>query len=284
MAKITVKRFLNKKIKPIEVYSDLLDLGYPLYYSITYNRKTQYVKSICGAVMTQKAFDFLQENSEPLNYETNYLNFNFTIKLSSELDYIAKAVHFIVNENKQENIFDEDFIPKLKSYFERLDISLFNIGWLKYDWIIEPKNILEKGKAYTPKEILSLKIEKTEDQERIDNLYLNRKDKFFEIEQLYFSFNKEKNLIKNIQTIENILNINLEQYFYSDTIKFWYVIDLIVLYHNKISENYMSIKIDFIINDDLEVYTKFNEKHNYPVSNLEIIKICKVLKNHALIF
>lgn len=46
----------------------------------------------------------------------------------------------------------------------------------------------------------------------------------------------------------------------------------------------MSIKIDFIVNDDLEVYKKFNEKQNYPVTDLEIIKICKVLKKHALMF
>jgi len=64
MKKITVKRFLNKKLKPLEVYKDL-ELGYPLYYSITYNRKTQHIKSLCGAVMTQKAFAKFMHNLDP---------------------------------------------------------------------------------------------------------------------------------------------------------------------------------------------------------------------------
>ena len=102
MKKITVKRFLNKKLKPLEVYKDL-ELGYPLYYSITYNRKTQHIKSLCGAVMTQKAFEYLEQTGEPLNYETNYQITYIKVNLKDELFLITKALELIINNEKLDN-------------------------------------------------------------------------------------------------------------------------------------------------------------------------------------
>ena len=124
MGKITVKRFFNKKVKPIEVYDDL-ELGYPLYYSITYNRKTQHIKSLCGAVMTEKAFNYLEETGEPFNYETNYLITDYKVSLKKELFLITKATEIIVQNEKVENILNEDFVPRLKEYFRDLRESLY---------------------------------------------------------------------------------------------------------------------------------------------------------------
>ncbi|MEG2309761.1 hypothetical protein [Chryseobacterium sp.] len=283
MSKITVKRFLNKKIKPIAVYDDLMHLGYPLYYSITYNRKTQYLKSLTGAIMTEKAFEILQKTEKPFNYETNYLKGISEVKLINELEYIKNAVSFIVNENKKDNILDDDFIPKLKSYFNSLDTSLFYIGWLKYNWNITHKNDLKKGKTYTAKEILNIKIKHSSDEERMKKLYKAFKMPYFEIEQLYYSFNRDKNLLHSIEIVENILSTDLKQYFYLDTLKLWYVIDLVIKYHNTNNEG-KALKIDFILNNDINKYISLNENFKYPLLENEIFEICKILKFHSLIF
>ncbi len=286
MKKITIKRYLNKRIKPIQVFINLEELGYPLYYRITYNRKTQDIKSLTGAVMTEKAFNHLQETSEPLYYETNYLKSYSDVKLKDEFNYLQKAVSFIVNERQKIDIFDSEFLEALKSYFEALDTSLFSLGWYDYrhfkSHFLHNKKERQTNKIpklYTVKDVYNKKIEITEDEKRMQELYKDFSLQEFEMEQFYFSFNRDKNLIASINQIEKVTGKDLKPYFYKDALKYWYVINLVVN-----SFEHTALKIDFILDFDPAKYIELNRKYKYPVSDDEIILISKELKYKALFF
>lgn len=296
MKKITIKRFLNKRIKPIQVYRDIEELGYPLYYSITYNRKTQHIKSLTGAVMTENAFNHLQETGEPLHFETNYIDeIDGALRLQDEIIYLEKAVKFIVIDNERDDIFNKDFTRTLKRFFENLEFSLLDIGWLKYDFSLKnlqhikeqkrQEELKKKGgkiklkKALTYDDIKNMKFELTEDEKRMKILYKGVENSNYEMQNLYYSFNKNKNLITTIRDIKNITGIDITDYFYKDVLKLWYVIHLITISHNRNSP-----KIDFILDFDPSKYVELNQKYKYPVSDDEIILISNELKYKALFF
>ncbi|MGV0931580.1 hypothetical protein ACTS95_14875 [Empedobacter brevis] len=278
MSKITVKRYLNKKLKPTLVYDDI-ELGYNLYYSITYKRKTQNLKSLLGAVMTEKAFEHLEATGEPLHRETNYTNYTpaLDFKLSNELSYLVKAVEYLT-ENGIKDIFDADFTNELKDYFNSLQETLYFIGWLRYDVKIMPIEVDSKPiKEMNLKELYAQKFEETDEEKRIKEAYKDSKnDLEYIIEQFYYIFNKEKNLLDNLEIFSDVTKINLEKYFYTDTLKLWYVIKLILNTHQN------SLRITFLIDFDIDKYIKQNKKLKYPVTDLEIKNISNLLRNSAL--
>ena len=268
MGKITVKRFFNKKVKPIEVYDDL-ELGYPLYYSITYNRKTQHIKSLCGAVMTEKAFNYLEETGEPFNYETNYLITDYKVSLKKELFLITKATEIIVQNEKVENILNEDFVPRLKEYFRDLRESLY------YLHNIEPRKKTRK-KVYTYNDLVNTKPTKKE----IDflNAYSNIKetDIFFISEQFYYSFNQDNNLLKNLSILQEVLGIDLTKYIYIDTFKIWQIIHLIEKVHER------NNLIEFALSFDENKYIELNKKVGFNLTDEEITLNANRLKDKVL--
>ncbi|MDV3950499.1 hypothetical protein CMT75_18450 [Elizabethkingia anophelis] len=275
MSKITVKRFLNKKVKPIQVYNDISELGYPLYYSITYQRKTQHIKSFTGAIMTEKAFAYLEENNKPYSYETNYKDVSI-ITVEKEKELIFNAVKFMTETEKRKDIFKEDFTPRLKEYFSPLKDSLFYLGWYNYKQTLELKKESKRKKPYTVKEIYSLEFKTTDDEKRINEVYKNSKNIDFDIRDFYYIFNQDKNLLLSIKILENITGIGIKKYFYENTLKIWYVIDLIL---QSYQENVM---IEFIINYNLDRLTDLNKKYSYPVTNEEIKTISNKLKMNCL--
>lgn len=274
MGKITVKRFFNKKVKPIEVYDDL-ELGYPLYYSITYNRKTQHIKSLCGAVMTEKAFNYLEETGEPFNYETNYLITDYKVSLKKELFLITKATEIIVQNEKVENILNEDFVPRLKEYFRDLRESLYYHGWQNYLHNIEPRKKTRK-KVYTYNDLVNTKPTKKE----IDflNAYSNIKetDIFFISEQFYYSFNQDNNLLKNLSILQEVLGIDLTKYIYIDTFKIWQIIHLIEKVHER------NNLIEFALSFDENKYIELNKKVGFNLTDEEITLNANRLKDKVL--
>lgn len=276
MGKITVKRFFNKKLKPIEVYDDLKELGYPLYYSITYNRKTQHIKSLCGAVMTEKAFNYLEQTNEPLYYETNYLPTEYYLRLNDELFLIAKATEIIINSEEYENILDPEFIPRLKEYFEDLRKALYFEGWLKYMQNADPR---PKGKAktYTIEELYKIKPKQKEvDFENAFIGLVDKKDTYYFAQQFYYCFNQKNNLLYNLSVLEKILKIDLTKYIYIDTLKFWQVIHLMELTHEG------ALLVQFVTDFDPKKYIELNKKMKYNLTDDEIILISKKLKNRVL--
>lgn len=277
MKKITVKRFLNKKLKPLEVYKDL-ELGYPLYYSITYNRKTQHIKSLCGAVMTQKAFEYLEQTGEPLNYETNYQITYIKVNLKDELFLITKALELIINNEKLDNVLDPDFVPRLKEFFQELRESLYFEGWAKFMHNLDPKEkiIPKKLKSYTFEQLQKIKPQKKElDFENIYS-FLGENKGFYYAQQFYYCFNQSQNLLYSITVLSEVLKIDISKFIYIDTLKFWQVISLIERVHER--QNL----IEFVLSFDENKYIALNKKQGYNLTEEEIKIISNRLKNRVL--
>lgn len=72
IGKVTVKHYLEKKVKPILIYGEVW--AYPLYIRITVNRRTTQLKSITGALMSEKAFEHYISTGKVYNYETHLEN------------------------------------------------------------------------------------------------------------------------------------------------------------------------------------------------------------------
>ena len=254
MKKITVKRFLQKKLKFVEL-ENTEESAYPLYYAITYNRKTQNIKSPCGAVMSEKALRYIESTNNILSDETLYLsymakdsliygakeslmytyeNVSYSyIDLRKEYDFLKKAVELIILEGKKENIFERDFTP--------------------------------------------FKIYETEEDKRKDEKYrsiYNFKDdeKGAFQKAFYECFNKRKNLLDILDTIKKATKIDFENYFHEDILNTWKVIKAIETAHKD------TCVIDFIINFDEKKYIELCEKFSYNIEKEEVKEIANELK------
>lgn len=243
-SKVTVKRYLETKVKPVDKYFDN-KLRYPLYYRITYKRKTTNVKSFTGLYLTNEVLQKLEENPK-----------DFDQKVVNELDYLKIALQDIINKNPDIEIFDNDLILKIKIYFEDLNTSLLYLGWIKFDYNCENDiNISEQN------------------NNDFNSPYseFGKESKFYQ-NQFYGVFNKENTLLVNLYYIKKVTGFDLKPYIHKETLKVWYVISLVLTEFSKPNRF-----IDLFINYDLEKLIKLNENQNYPVSNDEIDLICKML-------
>ncbi|MBY0243967.1 MAG: hypothetical protein K2Q03_00775 [Sphingobacteriaceae bacterium] len=274
-SKITVKHYLEKKVKPQLVYSDS-PLGHPLYYRITYKTKTTNLKSFTGAIMTEKAYKHFKETNTVLHRETNYKFTNINLKLENELFFIEKAIEEIVTKEESITVFDEYFIDNLKTFFKDLKESLYFQGWYKYKQRLDlmPKT-KTKSKALTVKQLLKMKFEPTNEDIQLDKQFDKYKEKGVAQHWFYNIFNREESLIHSINILKEVTGFDATPYIHINTIKVWHVIDLITSVYQR------TIFIDFLINYDIETIIKQN-KGNKIVSNTEIESICNRLKNNHL--
>lgn len=275
-SKITVKHYLEKKVKPIRVYSDT-ELGYPLYYRITYKRKTTNIKSFTGAIMTEKAYEHFSNTNEVYSYETNYKTGFINLKLENELFFIQKAVEEIVKNDNEIVVFDEYFIENLKTFFIDLEESLFSQGWYKYDQELDLKVKNKISKPLTTKQLLNQKFTETKEDIEFNKQYKKFDDdtSYYLKESFYHIFNKEKSLIYCLNTLKEVTGFDAFPFIHLNTIKFWHVIGLILRVYER------TLFIDFFINYDIEKIIKANNS-NESVTNEEIINICNKLKNNHL--
>lgn len=275
-SKITVKHYFEKKVKPQLVYDDL-PLGHPLYYRITYKRKTTNIKSFTGAIMTEKAYLEFDKTNKPNAYETNYRNPIINLKLENELFFIQKALENIIETHENISAFDEYFVEYLKSFFIDLQESLFYQGWYKYNQEIELKKKSKNSKPMTVKQILNQKFAPTKEDIEFESQYKKYDDdtNYYLKEQFYYIFNKEKSLIYCLNILKQTTGLDAFPFIHANTIKFWHVIGLIL----RVYEH--TIFIDFFINYDVQKIIKANNSNNI-VTNDEIINICNKLKNNHL--
>lgn len=277
MGKITVKRFLQKRLKPIDL-NNTEKKAYPLYYSITYNRKTQNIKSPLGAVMSDEALDFLNYTNKIFSSQTLYpytgknlsdviyLEGNSSyINLEQEAYFLEKSVELIVNDKKKENIFNKDFTPQLKYYFENLKTILYKSIWSNYIQNISTNKIENKEKE----EGFCKKINQDKSN------YFKNNFKYFQ-PIFYNSFNENKNLLDIIGIIKEVTNIDFRKYFYEDTLKFWEVAKAIELAHGQ------TCVVDFVVNLNEKKYIEIAAENNFEVTKEEIILIAKKLKNNII--
>lgn len=275
-SKITVKHYFEKKVKPQLVYDDL-PLGHPLYYRITYKRKTTNIKSFTGAIMTEKAYLEFEKTNIPNAYETNYRNPIVNLKLENELFFIQKALENIIEKNENISAFDEYFVDYLRSFFIDLQESLFSQGWQNYKQELELKTKSKSSKPMTVKQILNQKFVDTKEDIEFNNQYKKYDDdtNYYLKEQFYYIFNKEQSLIYCLNTLKKTTGFDAFPFIHANTIKFWHVIGLILIVYER------TLFIDFFINYDVDRIIKAN-KNNTAVTNEEITTICNKLKNNHL--
>lgn len=275
-SKITVKHYLEKKVKPQVVYDDL-ELGYPVYYRITYKRKTTNIKSFTGAIMTEKAYEYFSKTNEVDSYETNYKTGFINLKLENELFFIHKAVEEIVKNDNEIVVFDEYFIENLKTFFIDLEESLFSQGWYNYNQELDLKAKSSNSKPLTTKQLLNQKFTETKEDVEFNKQYEKFDDdsSYYLKESFYNIFNKEKSLIYCLNTLKEVTGFDASPYIHLNTIKLWHVIGLILRVYER------TLFIDFFINYDIEKIIKVNN-NNKIVTNEEIASICNKLKNNHL--
>lgn len=249
-SKITVKHYLEKKAKPRH-YSEFNKIveTYPLYYRITYKRKTTNLKSFTGSYMAEKRLEEILENKSDYNFY-----------LSNEKKFIELALEDIIHKNPDIEIFDDALIDNLKHYFLNLKDSLFYLGWLNYKYNID--NDTQNNSKLFEEKYSKFKNE--------NEYYKN---------QFYGVFNKQNSLILNLFIVKKVTGYDLEPFIHTETLKFWYVINLILIVYSD-WEN--SKFINLFVSYDLDKLVLTNQKQKYPVSNTEIDLITKILINNHL--
>lgn len=129
MGKITVKHYLEKRIKPTNCAGNLY---YPVYIQVTISRKTTQIKSITGIKMTECEFEKYRNNK---NYNGDFYDRGVRTKeyFEKEPERIKKAFEFMINTTYAGREIDKSNINTMMSY---LDLYLFwtNTGLLELCW------------------------------------------------------------------------------------------------------------------------------------------------------
>jgi hypothetical protein len=118
MGKITVKHYLEKKVKPEIIFTNIV--SYPLYVQITINRKTTQIKSLTEALMSEKAFEIYNNTGKVHNYETNILGNSPFLKIENETKLIENSIYFL------EKIYNKTYNLSKKRVREHLEKMLSN--------------------------------------------------------------------------------------------------------------------------------------------------------------
>lgn len=175
MGKITVKHYLNTRVSPMDCFDDG-KLYYPIYVQITYNRKTTQIKSFTQIYVTESGYQNYQANIFNAN---DFFSFPFdkltdiNTVLRNELASIELGIKYIIDVNF-------DLSKDKRSLSNILTTLLSNIGGLLQgnyqNWIM---------------------AEYSQEQPDLS---------------LYFTFNPQNTLSKNIEIIKKHTKIDLSKF------------------------------------------------------------------------
>lgn len=110
MYKITIKHYLNTKLKPITIYENIE--AYPLYLQIIYKRKNNTIKSFTGAYMSIKAFENMQKGLFYFDETSVYNDYNFRIE--EEPKILEFAIKYLDSKKIKYKINNEYFCKYLE--------------------------------------------------------------------------------------------------------------------------------------------------------------------------
>ncbi|HFG0578640.1 hypothetical protein [Flavobacterium psychrophilum] len=258
-SKITVKHYLEKRLK-------LRDFTYPVYCYITYKRQTTKFKSFTGVYLSEVEFDIYSKNNsidvskiDIENYNKDkkaFDNVNHSIKYlnnTNSLEREIKSIHFILeNYIDKEDIFEieSNFIRNLGFFFNDLKTDIIGFYWGFYT-----------GKKYDNR---IWHNEKTKD---VDILQLKHND-------FVNSFNQENSLLDNLQSIKNLTQIDLLDFFDKSILEKWNALKVILdLYSN-------SNIVDFIIEFNSENLQKESKYIKISTKKIVFEEIFKDYINH----
>lgn len=240
-SKITVKHYLEKRLK-------LRDFTYPVYCYITYKRQTTKFKSFTGVYLSEVEFEIYSKNNnidiskiDIENYDKDkkaFDNVNHSLKYINnvgKLEREIKAIHFILdNYINKDDIFESNFIRNLGFLFNDLKPNIIGFYWDFY----------------------------TENLKKSDNIKIKYND-------FVKAFNKENNLLDNLQSIKNFTEIDLLNFFDKSVLIKWNALKVIFyLYSNN---NIIDFIIDFN-SENLELESKYIKLNTKKIVFDEIFK------------
>ncbi|VDR34765.1 Uncharacterised protein [Alistipes sp. cv1] len=129
MGKITVKHFINKKLKPIQI-TETGEVYYPVYVAVTYNRKRTTIKS---------DIDYLVSEDDLNNFENAKSTDSDIYKtLESEANMINRVIQLLTQNDRQpQNFknFSEVYKYLIGSTYGSLNkYILYQLEKLFFDW------------------------------------------------------------------------------------------------------------------------------------------------------
>jgi hypothetical protein len=128
MGKITVKHYLEKKVKPTMIHGGII--AYPVYVRITVNRKTTQLKSLTDALMSEAAFERYKQSGTVDFQESMCIDtVNYFMGLSEEPSLIRLCMETII-------LHDEDYDFSDRHTREQLGLLLTSTreAFIKSAW------------------------------------------------------------------------------------------------------------------------------------------------------
>ena len=239
MGKITVKHYLNTKIKPING-------EYPIYIHLTYKRKNNYLKSFT-------------ETTQNKEVAIKYANLNIA------------EIEAILNDAGK-NSYNDDFINSVKFTREKIEIEkAFEI----IESRLNSKNFQPKGIKY----FLSVLMQSLEYalnyecwQQTLNSIDREKEEVYYDF---YNSFNKEMSLSEIIGIFEIQTDFRFDDFLKKEHIELWESTQLI---KNELFYNSNALLIDYFLFDMRDKLTK-NAKYIKNIDNLINSIISKALEN-----
>lgn len=225
MGKITVKHYLNKRVKPFIGENDNKE-RWPIYIQITQNRKTTQLRSFTKHAMSDDEFEsFLKTGEIPDNkyyatfYKTNL--YKEVSRIENILSLYLSGTYKLVDEDSNiVEILGEDFLKPAKD-------MLITLCW-SYIYC-RPKNNKEA---------------------------INKN-------KLYQCFNQDINLLQNLSILKKYYNIDLTDKIPTDDYLVWHNMNLLIKHLDKdealidfIVRDYKSLIQSITGIKDKEIFTK----------------------------
>lgn len=191
MGKITVKHYLNKRVKPLIGFDDNKK-RWPVYIQITQNRKTTQIRSFTNAALTEEEFEtFLETGKTPLSefisdpfYKTSLQKevnrvINILVSyLSGKWRYVDPSVNIVVERG-------EYFLKPAK-------YMLITLCW---DYIYCKAKTIKIGR---------------------------------EKEQIYKCFNQEIDLLQNIKLLKKYYSVDISDKIPKEDYVIWHDLKLLI--------------------------------------------------------
>lgn len=124
--KVTVKLYLEKKVKPIESHTG--PLAYPVYVRITVNRRTTQIKSITETFMSEDAFVFYTDTGCINHFETERFKFEY-FSFDEERALIQRSVEILLDKDNDYNFSDGNIREHLMYMLKSTRDAFIYTGW-----------------------------------------------------------------------------------------------------------------------------------------------------------
>lgn len=125
--KVTVKHYLEKKVKPILIYGEVW--AYPLYIRITVNRRTTQLKSITGALMSENAFERYVSTGKVYNYETHLENYtNHFLHIEEEPQLVKLCIETLASKIQDYDFSNRNVRAQLMYLLTSARQTFINLG------------------------------------------------------------------------------------------------------------------------------------------------------------